>query len=91
MKAKDNPEGLSAVLRGLLCCMYQSAGSLKMCLMASCFCCWLEQLVVAADAGSTVDSLDLRLAIVGQFLFICPGDVVSRYRYCQVMQDFGTL
>ena len=62
-----------------------------MCLMANCFCFWLEQLVVAARADSTVDLADLRLSAVGQFLCIWSEDVVSRYRYCQVMQDFGSL
>lgn len=70
MRAKDNPERLSAVFKGLLCCTHQSAGSLKMCLIANRFCFWLEQLVVAAQAGSPVDSADPRLAAVGQFLCI---------------------
>lgn len=64
MRAKDNPERLSAVFKGSLCCTHQSTGSLKLCLMANHFCFWLEQLVVAAHAGSTVDLADLRLAAV---------------------------
>lgn len=47
--------------------------------MANHFCLWLDQLVVAAHAGRTVDLADLRLAAVGQFLCICPE--VSRYWY----------
>lgn len=91
MRVKDNPERLSAIFKGPLCCRNQSAGSLKMCLMANCFCFWLEQLGVAAHAGSTVDLADLSLGALGQFLCICPEDKVSRYQYCQVMQDFGSL